>query len=245
MFSSALKRSQKVENPYALSDRHVLGPPPQQQQQIHRPAERRPIGNRGDRPLPPIPQTAPRPGQRLLPGDLRYKAMQASSSSKQLPASSSQTTPKLSSSSSNNKKPLTNGSSMSQKDKRPADSRSQFPDRHSSFKRPLSPPRQQSSSSRHDRPYPSSSQTTSSQMSREPEKRPHDSRPRSNPAMFGKRPTNSSYISGYNYSDESNEDRDDYEEEEDYDSEMDDFIDDSAVEDLEKADFEESLRFVF
>jgi hypothetical protein len=59
--------------------------------------------------------------------------------------------------------------------------------------------------------------------------------------MFGKRNgQSSSYISGYNYSDESNQE----DEEDEYDTDLEDFIDDSEVHELEVADLEESLKWV-
>jgi hypothetical protein len=162
-----------IKNPYALSDRQVLGPSMSSTQ-------KKP--NRGDRPLPPIPQAPTKKEPRILPGDLRYKG----------PAPSKQ----------------------QKKSELIKEKRTVSPSRtlSTSFKRPLSP------------------------ISKKAKLRPY-----SNPAMFGKRNgQSSSYISGYNYSDESNQE----DEEDEYDTDLEDFIDDSEVHELEVADLEESLKWV-
>ncbi|KAI6213052.1 hypothetical protein M3Y94_00103800 [Aphelenchoides besseyi] len=81
-------------------------------------------------------------------------------------------------------------------------------------------------------------------------KRPAEDRrrPLSHPGMFnkGRSHMSTSFISGGMYSDEEEEEEDsrygDYDDEQD--SEMDDFIDDTEVDDLQRADFEESLRLI-
>lgn len=205
-----------------MSDRQVLGPP--QAQQSQREVQQKKPQSYTDRSVPPFPQQ-PKKEQRFLPGDIRYKGPPPSSSRQQSSSSSSQ---RPSADAFNS----TFGLSSSNKEKRPNQSY-QSPARHpkDSFKRPMSPDRRQQSQQRYDRPS----------SSRKPEKY-QESRPRSNPAMFGKRPGNvsSSYSNGYDEYDN----EDEYDDEDEYDSEMDDFIDDSQIEELEAADFEESLRFV-
>lgn len=178
--------------------------------------------------MPLIPQLPSSGGvhkeSRILPGDIRYNGP--------LPPSNA---------SNNFKKPSLPPSSSKPRDskeKRPKPSDDLFstPNTSSrSTKHPASPAQQH-----HDLFGISPSRRPYSSQVKKPDK--HSAKPRSNPAMFNRRggASSSSFMNGYNYSDE---DLDDYEGEDDeYDSEMDDFIDDSEVQELESADFEESLR---
>lgn len=241
---SASKQLPKVVNPYALSDRQVLGPPSaSSSQRSQAPVQKKP--NRGDRPLPATPQPPPKQvsqkEQRFLPGDVRYQGLppvkfSASSSSQQIPTSSGDRfkRPLAPSSSSTQQSSMSSREKQSISKKQRGASPTLFATSSSSSKQ------QQSSAQRHRDLFGESSQRYEKSSSmRKPERRA-EPRPMTNPAMFGKR--GNSYSNGYNYNNYSDDEEEDLEDE--YDSEMDDFIDDSELNELETADFEESLRLV-
>ncbi|KAI6199297.1 Protein SPT2-like protein [Aphelenchoides besseyi] len=286
-----------LSNPYELSDRRTLGPPSSAKSSSTKTSTVS-SNAKGSRPITTSSQSsstnqsnasmfAPKPEQRYLPGDMRYKPPPEPVSNPSTNGSSAAKPKQMITFADRFRKiagsSLNSASNANREIPASSNASTRHPVNSSTSQQKLSkiaPPMRKSDSTSMSRyndrgyrnsPLQSSAVYRSSAMDRDrhsrnsyadryaeryndesrfkKSKRPTEDRgrPLSHPGMFkkGRSHMSTSFISGGMYSDEEEEEDSrygDYDDE--HDSEMDDFIDDTEVDDLQRADFEESLRLI-